>query len=114
MVVLLLLVLNSNGLAASANIEYTVHYYIRCSEIRLAEDKRVTGQTLGMKVTVTAVSIAGYTAAATEQKTVTLKAAGNEIAFFYKPTVEKREEMTVLISPARSCMPSCRTGATCP
>jgi len=60
-----------------------VRYYLQGSTTKLANDKVVSGQTMGASVTENAVSITDYTAVAPTRVTATLNATGNVFTFYY-------------------------------
>jgi len=79
----------------NTNIVYTVNYYIAGTTTPLATSKFVIGQTMGATVTENAIAIAGYTAVSPSSVTITLKATGNVITFFYMPNAPTTAGYTV-------------------
>lgn len=72
------------------NIGYTVRYLLADSNIRLADDKKISDQTMDCTIVEHAIDIPGYSPDA-DTKSITLKTGGNYITFYYGYTGEDIE-----------------------
>lgn len=73
----------TGSFTARNDLSYTVHYYLRGTTKKLADDKVVKNQVFGTDVTENAIRIAGYRVWGADEKTVTIDITGNEIVFEY-------------------------------
>ena len=69
------------------DLSYTVHYYLKDTTTKLADDKVVIDQTFGVAVTEKALDIAGYNVFGESEKTITIGVGANEIIFYYTRVV---------------------------
>ena len=69
------------------DLSYTVHYYLKDTTTKLADDKVVIDQTFGAAVTEKALDIAGYNVFGESEKTITIGVGANEIIFYYTRVV---------------------------
>ena len=83
-------------------LSYTVHYYLKGTTQKVANDKTVGSQTLDTVVTEKAIQISGYRVDGSSKKSITIGTGTNEIIFYYtrirhpstptKPTVEIEDD----------------------
>lgn len=69
------------------DLSYTVHYYLKDTTTKLADDKVVIDQTFGVAVTEKALDIAGYNVFGESEKTITIGVGANEVIFYYTRVV---------------------------
>ena len=69
------------------DLSYTVHYYLKDTTTKLADDKVVIDQTFGVAVTEKALDIAGYNVFGESEKIITIGVGANEIIFYYTRVV---------------------------
>ena len=69
------------------DLSYTVHYYLKDTTTKLADDNVVIDQTFGVAVTEKALDIAGYNVFGESEKTITIGVGANEIIFYYTRVV---------------------------
>ena len=69
------------------DLSYTVHYYLKDTTTKLADDKVVIDQTFGVAVTEKALDIAGYNVFGESERTITIGVGANEIIFYYTRVV---------------------------
>ena len=84
------------------DLSYTVHYYLKGTTQKVANDKTVGSQTLNTVVTEKAIQISGYRVDGSSEKSITIGTGTNEIIFYYtrirhpstptKPTVEIEDD----------------------
>ena len=84
------------------DLSYTVHYYLKGTTQKVANDKTVGSQTLNTVVTEKAIQISGYRVDGSSEKSITIVTGTNEIIFYYtrirhpstptKPTVEIEDD----------------------
>ena len=84
------------------DLSYTVHYYLKGTTQKVANDKTVGSQTLDTVVTEKAIQISGYRVDGSSEKSITIGTGTNEIIFYYtrirhpstptKPTVEIEDD----------------------
>ncbi len=68
---------------ARTDLSYTVHYYLKDTTKKVAEDKTVGGQTFNAVVTEEAIRISGYRVYGDSEKSITIGTDTNEIIFYY-------------------------------
>ena len=90
-------------------VSYKVNYYLQNTKTPLAPSKTVYDQTIGAKVTETAINIIGYTALEPTTITITIDDIDNAITFYYtgiEPTPNPSVYPSPLPSPSPSVYPS--------
>lgn len=65
------------------DLSYTVHYYLKNTTKKVADDKTVDGQTFNADVTENAIRISGYRVYGDSVKSITIGTGTNEIIFYY-------------------------------
>lgn len=65
------------------DLSYTVHYYLKNTTKKVANDKTVDGQTFNADVTENAIRISGYRVYGDSVKSITIGTGTNEIIFYY-------------------------------
>lgn len=65
------------------DLSYTVHYYLKNTTKKVADDKKVDGQTFNADVTENAIRIRGYRVYGDSVKSITIGTGTNEIIFYY-------------------------------
>ena len=65
------------------DLSYTVHYYLKNTTKKVADDKKVDGQTFNAVVTENAIRISGYRVYGDSVKSITIGTGTNEIIFYY-------------------------------
>ena len=65
------------------DLSYTVHYYLKNTTKKVADDKTVNGQTFNADVTEKAIRISGYRVYGDSVKSITIGTGTNEIIFYY-------------------------------
>ena len=65
------------------DLSYTVHYYLKNTTKKVADDKTVDGQTFNADVTENAIRISGYRVYGDSEKSITIGTGTNEIIFYY-------------------------------
>lgn len=65
------------------DLSYTVHYYLKGTTKKVADDKTVDGQTFNATVTENAIRISGYRVYGDSVKPITIGTGTNEIIFYY-------------------------------
>ena len=68
---------------ARTDLSYTVHYYLKNTTKKVADDKTVDGQTFNADVTENAIRISGYRVYGDSEKSITIGTGTNEIIFYY-------------------------------
>lgn len=68
---------------ARTDLSYTVHYYLKNTTKKVADDKTVNGQTFNADVTEKAIRISGYRVYGDSVKSITIGTGTNEIIFYY-------------------------------
>ena len=68
---------------ARTDLSYTVHYYLKNTTKKVADDKTVDGQTFNDTVTENAIRISGYRVYGDSEKSITIGTGTNEIIFYY-------------------------------
>ena len=68
---------------ARTDLSYTVHYYLKNTTKKVANDKMVAGQTFNADVTENAIRISGYRVYGDSVKSITIGTGTNEIIFYY-------------------------------
>ena len=68
---------------ARTDLSYTVHYYLKNTTKKVADDKTVDGQTFNADVTEKAIRISGYRVYGDSEKSITIGTGTNEIIFYY-------------------------------
>lgn len=85
---------------ARTDLSYTVHYYLKNTTKKVADDKTVDGQTFNAVVTENAIRISGYRVYGDSVKSITIGTGTNEIIFYY----------TRASRPSASSKPTLNTG----
>ena len=75
-------------LVPKSDAGYTVHYMLKDSDTKLAEDKVVKNATYGKSYTEDAKEITGYVPETPTQQNVTADYDGTEITFWYSPATD--------------------------
>ena len=65
------------------DLSYTVHYYLKNTTKKVADDKTVDGQTFNAVVKEEAIRISGYRVYGNSVKSITIDTGTNEIIFYY-------------------------------
>ena len=65
------------------DLSYTVHYYLKNTTKKVADDKTVNGQTFNAVVKEEAIRISGYRVYGDSEKSITIGTGTNEIIFYY-------------------------------
>lgn len=65
------------------DLSYTVHYYLKGTTKKVADDKTVDGQTFNAVVKEEAIRISGYRVYGNSVKSITIGTGTNEIIFYY-------------------------------
>ena len=65
------------------DLSYIVHYYEEGTTNKVADDKNVSDQTFGSRVTETAVDVIGYNKVNPVEKSIDITTGTNEIIFYY-------------------------------
>ena len=65
------------------DLSYTVHYYLKNTTKKVADDKTVDGQTFNATVTENAIPIRGYRVYGDSVKSITIDTGTNDIIFYY-------------------------------
>ena len=65
------------------DLSYTVHYYLKNTTKKVADDMKVDGQTFNADVTENAIRIRGYRVYGDSVKSITIGTGTNEIIFYY-------------------------------
>lgn len=65
------------------DLSYTVHYYLKNTTKKVADDMKVDGQTFNAVVTENAIRISGYRVYGDSVKSITIGTGTNEIIFYY-------------------------------
>ena len=68
---------------ARTDLSYTVHYYLKGTTKKVADDKTVDGQTFNAVVKEEAIRISGYRVYGNSVKSITIGTGTNEIIFYY-------------------------------
>lgn len=68
---------------ARTDLSYTVHYYLKNTTKKVADDKTVDGQTFNAVVKEEAIRISGYRVYGDSEKSITIGTGTNEIIFYY-------------------------------
>ena len=68
---------------ARTDLSYTVHYYLKNTTKKVADDKTVDGQTFNAVVKEEAIRISGYRVYGDSVKSITIGTGTNEIIFYY-------------------------------
>ena len=68
---------------ARTDLSYTVHYYLKNTTKKVANDKRVNGQTFNAVVEEEAIPISGYRVHGDSVKSITIGTGTNDIIFYY-------------------------------
>lgn len=68
---------------ARTDLSYTVHYYLKNTTKKVADDKTVDGQTFNAVVKEEAIRISGYRVYGNSVKSITIGTGTNEIIFYY-------------------------------
>lgn len=68
---------------ARTDLSYTVHYYLKGTTKKVADDKTVDGQTFNADVKEEAIRIRGYRVYGDSEKSITIGTGTNEIIFYY-------------------------------
>lgn len=70
-----------------SDLSYTVNYYWNGTTKEVAKSETVTDQTFGEEVTVSPITIEGYTPVSTDNQTITIDANNKVINFYYYKNV---------------------------